>query len=146
MISGKDFLKLADIWIRGGTEAEWRSAVSRAYYAVFHEARRLLRDLKFRVPRADVAHAYLWMRLANCGNAALQMAGNDLNTLRRERNRADYDVELAFDQTQARLQIQAARRIVQTLDTARAEPTRTQITDVMKVYERDVLQQVTWGP
>jgi hypothetical protein len=26
------------------------------------------------------------------------------------------------------------------------EPTRTQITDAMKIYERDVLQDITWHP
>jgi hypothetical protein len=43
-------------------------------------------------------------------------------------------------------QLQAARSIIQTLDAARSEPTRTQITDAMKVYERDVLKTVTWHP
>jgi uncharacterized protein (UPF0332 family) len=59
MIAGKDFLILAELWITGTSEAEWRSAVSRAYYAAFHVARQLLRTLGFLVPRGDQAHAYL---------------------------------------------------------------------------------------
>jgi hypothetical protein len=31
-------------------------------------------------------------------------------------------------------------------DAARLEPIRTQITDAMKIYERDVLKTVTWHP
>jgi hypothetical protein len=58
MIAGKDFLTLAEIWINGVTEAEWRCAVSRAYYAAFHEARHLLWDLGFTVPLGDQAHAF----------------------------------------------------------------------------------------
>ena len=50
MITGRDFLTLAQRWVQGTAEGEWRSAVSRAYYAAFHEARQLLRDLGFQVP------------------------------------------------------------------------------------------------
>lgn len=146
MIAGRDFLTLADILVRGQTEGEWRSAVSRAYYAAFHEARRLLRDFGFQAPRADQAHAYLWLRLTNCGHASVGLAGSDLNALRRDRNRADYDVEQPFAQQTALSHVQSARQIIQILDTARLEPTRTQITDTMKIYERDVLKQVTWQP
>jgi uncharacterized protein (UPF0332 family) len=146
MITGEDFLALAEVWVTGTTEAEWRSAVSRAYYAAFHRARRLLRDLGFLVPRADQAHAYLWLRLSNCGDSQVEMAGSDLNTLRRDRNRADYDVEQTLDQHDARVQVQAARIIIQTLDGASTDPLRSQITDAMKIYERDVLRNVTWQP
>jgi uncharacterized protein (UPF0332 family) len=116
MIEGKDFLALADAWIQEATEAEWRSAVSRAYYAAFHEARRLFRDLRFRVPRGDQAHAYLWLRLSNCGDPQVRLAGSDLNTLRRERNRADYDLEQTLGHSDALLQVGSARRIIQILD------------------------------
>lgn len=146
MITGKDFLTLGDILVRGRTEAEWRSGVSRAYYAAFHEARQLLRDLGFQVPRGDQAHVYLSRRLSNCGNLSVGRAGSDMNALRGDRNRADYDVTLAFDQHNATIQVQTARQIIQVLDASRTEPTRTQITDAMKIYERDVLKQVTWGP
>ena len=36
--------------------------------------------------------------------------------------------------------------IIQALDAAALEPVRTQITDAIKVYERDVLHDVTWHP
>jgi hypothetical protein len=144
MITGSDFLILAETWIKGTTEAEWRSAVSRAYYGAFHAARQLMRDLGFVVPRADRAHAYLWLRLSNCGASAVARAGAELNSLRGDR--ADYDVERTADHADLQLQVQAARKIVQALDTAGVEPTRTQITEAMKIYERDVLRDVTWTP
>jgi uncharacterized protein (UPF0332 family) len=146
VINAEDFLTLAETWIKGPTEAEWRSSVSRAYYAAFHKARQLLRDLGFLVPRGDQAHAYLWLRFSNCGDSQVQLAGSDLNRLRRERNRSDYDIEQTLVHTDALLQVLAAKRIVQVLDTAAADPTRTQITDQMKIYERDVLKSVTWQP
>src|SRR5437762_497526 len=75
----------------GTTEADWRSGISRAYYAAFHVARRLLESLRFRVPRADRAHSYLWLRLSNAGDAAVVAAGRRLGDLRSDRNRSDYD-------------------------------------------------------
>jgi hypothetical protein len=33
-----------------------------------------------------------------------------------------------------------------TTEAAAVEPIRTQITDAMKIYERDVLKDVTWHP
>jgi uncharacterized protein (UPF0332 family) len=145
-MNGRDFLPLAKQLVRGTTEAEWRSAVSRAYYACFHVARRLLSDLGFIVPRADRAHQYLVFRLSNSGEAPVEQTGRDLETLRRLRNRADYDETPALPQPQAAAGVQLAERIVQALDDARLEPIRTQITDTMKVYERDVLHDVTWRP
>ena len=146
MITGKDFLTLAEIWINGITEAEWRCAVSRAYYAAFHQARHLLQDLSFTVPIGDQAHAYLWLRLSNSGNLPVQLAGSDLNTLRRERNRSDYDIHRDLNQADALLQVRAAARIIQILDGASNDPIRGQITDTMKIYERDILKVVTWKP
>lgn len=146
MIKAREFLTLAEAWIKAGTEAEWRCAVSRAYYASFHEARQLLRDLGFLVPRADQAHAYLWRRLSNCGDPQVQIAGSDLNRLRSERNRADYEIDQALPHAHARLHVQSARRIIQALNAAAVEPARTQITDAIRIYERDVLKHVTWKP
>ncbi len=66
-MDGRDFLPLANALAAGPTEAEWRTAISRAYYAAFHVARQLVMDLGFVVPYADRAHAYLWYRLSNSG-------------------------------------------------------------------------------
>jgi len=79
----RDFLVVDGQLGGGATEAEWRSAVSRAYYAAFHVARRLLSDLKFTIPRADRAHQYLVFRLGNSSEPTVEQAGRDLDTLRR---------------------------------------------------------------
>jgi uncharacterized protein (UPF0332 family) len=142
----RDFLSVAATLANGATEAEWRSAISRAYYAAFHVARRLLLDLSFRVPQADRAHGYLWLRLSNAGVAQVQEAGRWLNDLRRQRNRADYDDRRTVLQADAADNVRFAGEAIQAFDAAALEPVRTQITDVMKVYERDVLRDVTWQP
>jgi uncharacterized protein (UPF0332 family) len=142
----RDLLLLAARLAGDAGEAEWRAAASRAYYAAFHIARNLLSDLSFVVPRADRAHQYLALRLSNCGAPGVSQAGRDLDTLRRLRNRADYDARPPFSQTEAAASVRVAEHILQVLDSARQEPTRTQITDTMRVYERDVLKDVTWRP
>ncbi len=142
----REYLSLANNLVNSTTEGEWRTAVSRAYYAAFHVARELLFALNFRVPHAERAHGCLWLRLANAGHADVQEAGNRLNALRRERNRSDYDAHLTVRQAMARNHIQRADEIIQALDAAALEPIRTQIADAMKIYERDVLKDVTWHP
>ena len=145
-MNGRDFLSLARDLLASSTEAAWRSSVSRAYYAAFHVARELLEDVGFTVPRGERAHAYLWLRLSNCGEPQVQDAGRRLNTLRGLRNRADYDVTASLALPTADGQVRIGEDIIQVLDSAIHEPTRTRITDAMKIYERDVLQDVTWHP
>lgn len=101
MIQPDDYLALAEALVRASSEAEWRTAVSRACYAAFLEARAFFVELGFRVPRASQAHAYLWMRLSNSSASNTDQAGADLNDLQRERNRADYDDHLTIRQSQA---------------------------------------------
>lgn len=142
----RDFLSLAARLAAAATEADWRSAVSRAYYAAFHVARRLLADLNFTVPRADRAQQYLVFRLSNCGEAVVERAGRDLETLRRLRNRADYDNAPPFTQPQAAAAVRLAEHIIRELDNTRNDPPRTTVRDATIVYERDVLNDVTWHP
>ena len=42
--------------------------------------------------------------------------------------------------------LQTAEEIIRVLDAAAQDPPRTQIMDAMKIYERDVLKDVTWHP
>lgn len=68
------YVALAEALASGSTEAEWRSAVSRAYYGFFHVACTLLRNLGFEVPMSDRAHGYAILRLSNSGNDEIKEA------------------------------------------------------------------------
>jgi uncharacterized protein (UPF0332 family) len=147
MIDPDAFLVLEDKLLLGVDEEDWRSAVSRAYYAAFHSARQFMEALGFQVPQAEQAHAYLWLRLSNSGHPPLDDAGRDLNHLRTDRNFADYEFSRDLTQAAAIRQVRVAREIMETLDDCALEPIRTQVRDGMKDYERNVLRQVTWqGP
>jgi len=143
----RDILDVADELCTGLTEAHWRAGGSRAYFAAFHVARRLLRNARFEVPRGDQAHAYLWLRLSNCGHPDVVEAGGRLNDLRKMRNWADYDLDQPFDHAFALGQVQGAFGIIQLLEPLPTLPTvLTQIIDAIKISERDVLGEVTWRP
>jgi uncharacterized protein (UPF0332 family) len=139
------FLTQAQRLAAASAEEDWRTATSRAYYAAFHIASAFMANLGFTVPNAERAHAYLWLRLQNAGAATIQRAGILLNDLRRERTRADYDLHRTFAQARVLAAVQDAATIIQILNTV-VEPTRTQVMDAMKNYERLVLQDVTWHP
>ncbi len=141
----RDFLDVADELAGGLREADWRSAASRAYYAAFHLARAVLRQCGFSVPQGEQAHVYLSLRLANSGHPDIVQAGHDLNYLRTVRNRADYDLDRSFDHRLALDHVQLAAEVIRTLEELLALTSAlAQVTNVIRVYERDVLKQVTW--
>jgi uncharacterized protein (UPF0332 family) len=141
------FLELADELSMGSRQADWRSAISRAYYAAFHKARSILFRAGFRTPDGERAHAYLWMRLSNTGHPDVNDAGGRLSRLRALRNWADYDFSRPVDEASAILQVQIATNIMELLDDLAKEATiLARVVEAIKVYERDVLREVTWQP
>ena len=140
----RKFLDLANRLAVGDDEEDWRSAVSRAYYAAFHVGRELLTAGGFAAPDGPQGHAYVWLRLANSGNRAVVEAGNQLNALRGQRNRADYDLKDEFDNLMAITQVGVAEDVVRLLDDLAATPAiLDEVVAAIRVYERDVLRQVT---
>ena len=143
-MNSRDFLPLAERLADDDSEAAWRTAVSRAYYAAFHVACDVMAALGFDVPKADRAHGYLWLRLQNCSNADVIQAGRVLKDLRTHRNRADCEKQHALTQQDAAKYLIDAKAIVATLDQTLEEEISLQITEAIKNYERDVLKEVTW--
>jgi hypothetical protein len=68
-----------------------------------------------------------------------------LDTLRTQRNEADYEFRGRLIQKTGRANVQKASGIIRTLESVAADTVaKTQITTAMKTYERDVLREVTW--
>lgn len=140
-----EFLDLANDWSVGSREGEWRSSISRAYYAVFHVARNLLAQVGFQVPAPSASHQYLYQRLNNCGEPAVQNAATLLNHLRRERNVTDYELSAVVDEQRAIKAVNAALDVNSMLTALATNPALlSQVTRVMRDYERQVLGVVTW--
>jgi len=143
-MNSRDFLAVAEELIEGDTEAHWRSAVSRAYYAAFHVARLLMGRCGFRVPESDRAHAYLGHRLNNAGHDGASQAGRRLDLLRDLRNEADYDLWRGLSRGDADARVEMARSVIEALEAAEADDAvLSAITEAMRDYERG-RGDVTW--
>lgn len=138
------FLDVAYLLLEGESEAEWRSAVSRGYYAAFHVARQLLNACGFVMPLTD-PHAFIIRRLSNAKYPEVVEAGWRFSDLRANRNWADYDLDNPISQNTAGDLLLTAAKIIEMLQLVAQEPAvKAKITEAIKTYERDVLRQVTW--
>jgi uncharacterized protein (UPF0332 family) len=111
-MDGQDFLLAADHCLRGPREADWRSAVSRAYYAVFHYFRQVLEARGTRLGKAGSAHNNLYLGLFNCGLSGMQPIGRRVGRLGERRADADYDMTFVLLQADAGVAVQEARDIL----------------------------------
>ena len=72
-------------------EAKLRSAISRAYYAAFIQARNFLRDRdQITIPR-EKTHKYVIEQFQNSADEKRRKLGEKLQRLRDFRNQADYN-------------------------------------------------------
>lgn len=146
-MNARDFLQVADDLASGSLEAEWRSAVSRAYYAAFLVARDVLRRAGFRPPGDTASHAYVSRRLSNSSHPHIIGAGDRLRDMRRARGWADYDLDRPFPERVAVEQLTRAMDIVAALDALAATPgVLASAVTAMRDYERNVLKEFTWQP
>ncbi len=100
---------------QGSEEADFRSAVSRAYYACFL----LYREMIFNVcleewqergkrSKKAIKHYYVPNCLINSDNADIRRIGKEFESLQTKRKNADYEMSLNFNQTDAEEAIQLA--------------------------------------
>ncbi len=126
-------------------EVAWRTAVSRAYYAVFHAAAQLLEQAGFVVPTSEQAHAYLWLRLENSGHPDVEAAGIKMKQLRAKRNQADYLRTGTITHPEATGRVLAALSVLDLLESVQeSPPILARVADTIRVYERDVLRVVSF--
>jgi uncharacterized protein (UPF0332 family) len=127
-MNGELFLTVAAELVTGTTEAHYRSAVSRAYYGAFHAARRLLADIGVFLPKGELVHTKVTYCLQDCGEPTAAECGVSLESLRTERNRADYDVDRTpYDREVAAAHVKKARQIVLALQVCRSGANATEV-------------------
>src|SRR5262249_6017698 len=89
---GREFLAVARRSAQGTTEADWRDAAGRAYYALMLEARDLLQRWGFVLPRRDQIHAHIRLRFIYSSDVDMKSVGLVLEKLLEMRNYADYQI------------------------------------------------------
>jgi uncharacterized protein (UPF0332 family) len=88
--------------------SDYRSAISRSYYAVYHLARQVLRDrLSFHC-HDDNEHIWVYQHFYNCTGTAKEV-GRLLNNLHEARKKADYNLDDGSVERQAQAQFELER-------------------------------------
>lgn len=140
-----DFLSLAVKLSNSSGEAEKRSAVSRAYYGLFHCARLLLEDCGVPMPETAEAHVKIGWCLQRCLNESVADAGGKLSTYRTTRNDADYKLsdKRFADGKFIQVQIGIAKRIFTSLQSAAGD--MATIRPAVRKYAKDDLKMIVRG-
>jgi uncharacterized protein (UPF0332 family) len=98
-------------------EAKARSAISRAYYAAFIEARNFLRDKEGKEASAtDHPHAFVIDNFRKNTNPTRRRIGDKLDELRRYRRYADYQDRLYDIPKRVNISLQLADEIIRELE------------------------------
>ena len=126
-MDGRAFLAVAQADASGPSEAFWRAASGRAYYALMLEAREALARWGFSCPPRENVHTFVRLRFFIPANADLRQIGRVLDRLVRLRNHGDYQLVSHPDfakPTRARQAVQESASALATLDSLGADPAR----------------------
>jgi hypothetical protein len=124
---GRDFLDLARELAAGATEAHWRGAAGRTYYALMLEGRDALARWGYSPPGGHGVHAWVRLRFTYAADKGFKRIGDALDSLVRVRNRADYNLALLpmfRSAKRAHEAVQEAADALMLLDTIEADPAR----------------------
>lgn len=132
-MNGDEFIQLAGTLAAnpqlGGAAARNRTAISRAYYGVFHRAVELLLEFEVNVPENPGGHQFAYLSLFQSAVPRAMQAARVLSDLRYERIRADYRLEHAASETTGKAIrcVEAAHEFCLCAADCLEEPTRSQL-------------------
>lgn len=110
------YLSVANHLLTQTGEEYWRSAISRAYYAMFGPTRKILEGQGIQF-KADNIHRQVINWLKKHKNPTAKQVGANLDRLRRERNKADYDDSISVSLNDAFVALTLAQKIQKDLST-----------------------------
>jgi uncharacterized protein (UPF0332 family) len=124
---GRAFLDSARDLLARPSEANWRSAAGRAYYALIHEGRAALDRWGFPLPPHESIHRFVHLHISFANNPDLRRVSHALGQLSRLRNEADYRLASAgsfASGTRATQAVDEAQDAIDLLDQVEADPAR----------------------
>ncbi len=98
-MSPEQFLQLANRLALSAASgpAEFRTAISRAYYGIFHTARQVLNEqMQFYCKSGANEHQWIQRHFANCSSKIARKAGRLIQTMHDARKQADYELANAI--------------------------------------------------
>jgi len=139
-MNGFDFLDFAKSLLSSSNEAARRTSVSRSYYAIYHQMKEILTSLGIPVSRQPSEHQRLVRYLKEGGkNAGIQNAsryGEFFDSLREERNNADYDLSVQkFNERNCKLQWRVAEMIYNIINANLVEYKRSFVNYAKRINE-----------
>lgn len=139
-MDGREFLEVAKSLINGNKEAEYRSAVSRAYYGAYNFAVQLLESWGFHVEKGTGGHGKTRYRFSQCGVSDLKDAASKLADLHSRRIDADYlKKENVGKQKTASLYVNLGEEIVKTFELCIHDPTKTKVIEGIREYDSSLI-------
>jgi hypothetical protein len=124
---GRAFLGSARDLLATPSEANWRSAAGRAYYALVHEGRAALDRWGFPLPPRESIHHYVRLCFNFASHPDLVSIGRTLDRLSVLRNEADYRLAVPgsfASDSLASQAVDAAEVAIDLLDQVEADPAR----------------------
>ena len=111
-------LAAAEALGHGNSEADWRNAASRAYYAAFHRCRLAAEDARLSFPETGSVHIGLIEALTYPLNPSrIRRLGYLLDLCRGHRADADYRIDQDFPRVVAETVLAHTREILSRADT-----------------------------
>lgn len=127
----KEFQYLASGLVEknGAFPSEYRTAISRSYYAVYNLGINLLKGMGFSIPKELNPHVLMPRYFNNSGDSDLKEVATKIDDLRTKRNHADYhldrdDVEKKHN---AKAHVYSADRLIKTMEKQCNGENRSQI-------------------
>ena len=112
-VTPRELLEAAGALEERGSEIDLRNAASRAYYAAYHQCRRLAQNLRLRpAPGSGGVHRTVIDSLTDSGDRKLKSLGYRLEQCRKLRVVADYEIEVEFPPGDARTALAQCRKIL----------------------------------
>lgn len=110
-LSPEDILNLAESLCTSPEEASYRFSVSRAYYANYHEAKRLAEDLGLQLGTGMGVHQSLISSFRGHGHSHEKIAGR-LNRLKIARVKSDYRLSESITKKEAEFLVCSAKSLL----------------------------------
>ena len=99
-------------------EARLRSSVNRAYYAAFCQARNYLRNVEgHSIPMSSEVHISVRNEFKSSSDRVRRKIGNNLDRLRIEQRKADYEDLVVGLPSTSRMALALAGQVISALDT-----------------------------
>lgn len=137
-----DFLNVAIRLSNSSEEGDLRTSVSRCYYGAYHTAVEFLEGCGIKLPESSDCHEKVRWCMDQAGHVSALEASRELNSLRSDRNEADYDLRSQrFRRRQnVAMSVQAAKAAVIAIGCVTDEPEYSTIRNKIRSYARDVLK------